>query len=305
MRIIVTGAAGFIGAHLLKRLLDAGHDAIGIDNFCEHPYPSKMKHRRVKAFSLIDHIRLLDINMISIDDLAHIFHEQRTQCVVHLAALANGSLTTGRIEDYYQTNVLGSVKVFEAANIAMVDHVLYASSASACRPIANHYARTKQIVESLVENFRIGFTRFCGFRFHSVYGPWGRPDQCFFQFASLMDQGKPIPLNTDGESDVFRSWTYIDDVVDWLESWSLDRRFDFPEIIDVRGPEFLSLKTAVKELATHFDLSMPLKFKYNGFKSWDIISQDNCNIGPTAKTPLHEGLKKFVDWYFDFSTFCD
>ncbi len=320
MKVIVTGIAGFIGFHTARALLEAGHAVVGIDNL--DPYYSV----QLKRDRLADLARggAFEMNQTDISDLAAMQalfsrHADATH-VIHLAAQAGVRYSLERPESYVSANVMGQMAVFEAVRrLAGIQHVLYASSSSVygankeipfstaqqvTSPVSL-YAATKLAAEHIAECYghlyRIPAT---GFRFFTVYGPWGRPDMAAYKFASQIVAGNPISVYNHG--DMSRDFTYIDDIVRGL-LLALDKPPEpnphgAPHRVYNLGnhtPTPLMRFIAVLEQA----LGREAEIRFEPMQPGDV-KETYADIAPTQRdfgfdpqTAIEVGIPRFVTWF--------
>lgn len=229
MRILVTGAAGFIGFHLAVKLLRQGHQVFGLDNLSDY-YDVKLKTDRLENISAMpeaQHFRFYKIDMADANALERVFEENRPQYVVNLAAQAGVRHSLVNPASYIRSNLAGFGNLLECCRHARVDHLVFASSSSvyglnAARPYstrqnvdhpASLYAATKKSNELMAHSYSHLFKFPCtGLRFFTVYGPWGRPDMALYLFTDAILKGKPIKVFNNGR--LRRDFTYIDDIVE-------------------------------------------------------------------------------------------
>ena len=240
MKILVTGAAGFIGYHLARRLLERGDEVVGIDSVNDY-YSPDLKYARLAQLG-IDRESVRDGSVasrvyqgfefrhVTLEDrtgMEGVFAAHRFDRVCNLAAQAGVRYSIENPGAYIEANVVGFVNVLECCRQAAVPHLVYASSSSVyglgtSRPFSTHapvnhpasvYAATKRADELLAHTyshlFRLPTT---GLRFFTVYGPWGRPDMAYYKFAEAIRTGKEIEVYNNG--DMLRDFTYIDDIVE-------------------------------------------------------------------------------------------
>ncbi|MGI4937517.1 MAG: NAD-dependent epimerase/dehydratase family protein, partial [Janthinobacterium lividum] len=225
-RILVTGAAGFIGSYVAARLADMGHAVIGCDNFNSY-YTPKLKHDRVAAMLTPRNIDCVRLDIADAVAVKKLFDDTTPTLVVHLAAQAGVRYSLENPSAYVQSNLVGFANVLEASQKHGVQHFLYASSSSvygANAKVPFHeddkteapvslYAATKKANELMAYSFtHLYGMPTTGLRFFTVYGPWGRPDMAYFSFTEKMVAGKAIPVFAKGELE--RDFTYIDDIVE-------------------------------------------------------------------------------------------
>ncbi|MBV8497619.1 MAG: SDR family NAD(P)-dependent oxidoreductase, partial [Gammaproteobacteria bacterium] len=225
MKVLVTGAAGFIGAATAQRLLAAGHEVVGLDNLNDY-YDVTLKQARLQRLT---HERFRFVKLELADDagVAALFARERFARVVHLAAQAGVRYSLDHPHSYVRSNVTGTLNVLEGCRHNGVEHLVYASTSSVYglntdMPFSVHrgadhplslYAATKRANELMAHNysalFRLPTT---GLRFFTVYGPWGRPDMALFMFTRNILEGRPIEVFNHGRHS--RDFTYIDDIAE-------------------------------------------------------------------------------------------
>jgi UDP-glucuronate 4-epimerase len=224
--LLVTGAAGFIGFHMARRLLAAGRAVVGVDDL--NPYYSPaLKEARLAALRALPGFSFVKLDLADADALAALFAEHRFTHVVHLAAQAGVRYSRENPQVYGRANLTGFLNVLEACRHAGVAHLVYASSSSvygsnAKMPFsasdgADHplslYAATKKANEAMAHSYAHMFgLPATGLRFFTVYGPWGRPDMAMWLFTEAILKGEPITLFNEGR--MRRDFTYVDDVVE-------------------------------------------------------------------------------------------
>lgn len=226
MKILVTGAAGFIGMHICERLLDRGDQVIGIDNLNDY-YDVALKHARLARLTPHRSFRLHKIDVADHPAMEALFAQERPQRVMHLAAQAGVRYSLTNPLAYIEANVVGFTNVLEACRHNQVEHLVYASSSSvyggnARMPFSEHdnidhpvslYAATKKANELMAHTYSHLFAvPTTGLRFFTVYGPWGRPDMALFLFTKAILEGKPIDVFNHGK--MVRDFTYVDDIAE-------------------------------------------------------------------------------------------
>ena len=229
MKILLTGAAGFIGAHCALRLLREGHRVVGIDNFNDYYDPALKEARLEWVRQQAGDFPLLRLDLANPEAAASVFEDYRPEVVIQLAAQAGVRYSLSNPRAYLSSNIDGFLNILEGCRAHPVEHLLYASSSSVYganqrTPFSVHdnvdhplslYAATKKANESMAHTYSHLFGIPCtGLRFFTVYGPWGRPDMSPIRFAQAIMAGTPLPLFNHGHHQ--RDFTYIDDVIESL-----------------------------------------------------------------------------------------
>ena len=318
MKILVTGAAGFIGFHLTKRLLTGGHEVIGIDNFNDY-YDPRLKELRVKQLQN-EHFKLLRFDISDKMKLQGAFLEFQPEVVINLAAQAGVRYSIKNPDIYVQSNIVGFLNVLECCRHAVnKPALLYASSSSVYggnkempfretdkvdTPISL-YAATKKSNELMAHCYSHLYNMQCiGFRFFTVYGPWGRPDMAYFLFAEALTAGKPIKVFNNGEMQ--RDFTYVDDIVDGLVRCitNTDKlpQYDIFNIGNCRSEKLMDF---INVVASSLGIKNP-QMEFLPMQDGDVpatyASVDRLHnvIGYNPTTPITVGIPKFAQWYVDW-----
>lgn len=323
--ILVTGAAGFIGYHLSKRLLSEGYFVVGIDNLNPY-YDPALKEARRRLLEKYDMFRFTYGDISDAKVVAELFETSRPGIVINLAAQAGVRYSLENPAAYVQSNLVGFANILEACRQYGVTHLLYASSSSVYGgntkvPFAetdpvDHpvslYAATKRSNELMADSYahlyKIPIT---GLRFFTVYGPYGRPDMAYYSFADRYFSNRPIHIFNDGdtENDLSRDFTYIDDVVESVVRLlpiapvgSLPHR-----VLNVGGstPESLMFFIQTLEEALSSAIGKPVVFEkvYEPIKPGDVpktyANADKLHAltGYKPSTTLEQGLSHFAQWY--------
>lgn len=226
MTILVTGAAGFIGAAVSRQLIESGERIVGLDNLNDY-YNVSLKRSRLETLTPSPRFSFIQGDVADIEGVRRLFADVQPRRVVHLAAQAGVRHAAIDPYPYVASNVAGFLNVLEGCRHSGVEHLVYASTSSvyganAVMPFSEHqatehpltlYAATKKANEAMAHSYAHLFGLPCtGLRFFTVYGPWGRPDMALFRFADAIVKGEPIPLFNHGRHR--RSFTYIDDIVE-------------------------------------------------------------------------------------------
>ncbi len=315
MNIIITGAVGFIGSHIVEKLLFIGHKVYGVDNF-DPFYDRRIKEKNMESFINNPNFRFYEIDINDFKSLKQIFFENRFDIVIHLAAKAG---VRPSIEDpigYYKTNVLGTLNVLEAMKEGGCKKMIFASSSSVYgnnekipfseddrvdNPISP-YAASKKAGELLCHTYHhlYGFDIFC-LRFFTVYGPRQRPDLAIHKFTKLIINGKPIPFYGDGSSE--RDYTYIDDIVDGVIC-AIDKLKGY-EIFNIGESRTISLIKMVQTLEKVIGKKAVLNKipfpKGDVKKTYADITKARSKLGYNPKYSFEEGIKEFIDWYLNIN----
>ncbi|HEX6939878.1 MAG TPA: NAD-dependent epimerase/dehydratase family protein [Longimicrobiales bacterium] len=312
--VLVTGAAGFIGSHLVERLLEAGGQVVGVDNF--DPFYSPEEKRRNLAVALAHPaFRLAEADCAEPEALERALGGEPFDVVVHLAAKAG---VRPSIEDplgYVRANLVGTQAVLELARRRGVRRFVFASSSSVYgnqeevpfredgavgRPISP-YAATKRAGELLCHTYHHlhGMSVLC-LRFFTVYGPRQRPDLAIRKFATLMLEGRPIPFYGDGTSE--RDYTWIDDVVDGVVAAVERTRRVGPEyeIINLGGSRTTALARLVELLADALGVEPILERlpaqPGDVRRTYADVRKAGALLGYAPTTPIEDGIPRFVRW---------
>jgi UDP-glucuronate 4-epimerase len=321
MTLLVTGAAGFIGFHTVRRLCRQGLEVVGIDNL-NHYYDVTLKQARLRILQTTDNFHFYPIDLVDKSALVGLFQRYNFDHVIHLAAQAGVRYSLDNPDAYAQSNLLGFLNILEACRQVPPAHLIYASSSSvygANRQMpfregdqvdspVSLYAATKRANELLAHSYCYLYgLRATGLRFFTVYGPWGRPDMALFKFTAAMLEGRPIELFNQGE--MSRDFTYIDDIVE-----AIDRLRDKPPALsDGRGTNRLfnigrgspvALLSFVECLEEALGIKAERRFlpmqEGDVLKTWaDVSALSDC-IGFSPQVPVEQGVPAFVEWYRDF-----
>ena len=330
MKILVTGSAGFIGFHLVKRLLTDGNDVIGVDNLNDY-YAVSLKEDRLAEITkfCIDRnvIEQYDFQKIDIADSAamdQLFDEHDFDMVVNLAAQAGVRYSIENPKAYIEANISGFLNVLECCKKAAVKHVVYASSSSVYgmntkqpfstadrvdNPISL-YAATKKSNELMAHTYSHLFNLpTTGLRFFTVYGPWGRPDMAYFKFTKAILSGEPIDVYNNGIMQ--RDFTYIDDIVDGItkvlgkvpqaQQSELTTSVAPYKVFNIGNNKPVTLRRFI----TAIEDSLGVKAKENlmPMQAGDVpityadISDLVDAVGFTPNTSIETGISQFSHWY--------
>ncbi len=332
LKVLVTGAAGFIGAALSKRLLDRGDHVVGLDNLNDY-YDVELKKARLARLTAAGGFTHAHLDMADRDGVAELFARERPQRVVNLAAQAGVRYSLVNPHAYVDTNLVGFMNILEGCRHNGVDHLVFASSSSVYGanthlPFSVHdnvdhpvslYAASKKANELMAHTYSHLFALpTTGLRFFTVYGPWGRPDMALFLFTRNILAGKPIDVFNYGKHR--RDFTYIDDIVEGVVR-VLDRPAesnpdwsgDDPDSATSRAPYRLYnignnnavdltryievLEECLGRKAEQNLLPLQPGDVPDTFADVDDLVRD---FDYRPKTLVEEGIRRFVDWYRDY-----
>jgi len=309
VKVLVTGAAGFIGGNLMERLASSGIEAIGIDNYSNYYEPS-MKYAHVESGRLTTRIQEIDICNESV--VKNLFNSFKPSHVIHLAA--QGGVRASKIDPvpYLQTNQIGFLNLLNAAETIGVEKFLYASSSSVYgdrldAPFKESdvlsapkslYALSKLSNELIAKHLPLKQTQRVGFRFFTVYGPWGRPDMAMFRLLASSLLGEKFRLTASTK--VMRDFTYVDDVSNVIESaLSIKAEHLNPDVFNVAGGKPFTLDELF-EILDELDISIdieqapidPLDVKM----THGSVAKLETSSLPIPSTSLREGLIETWSW---------
>jgi UDP-glucuronate 4-epimerase len=313
MKVMVTGAAGFIGSHLCEALLARGDEIIAVDNFNDFYDPAR-KRANVAGFRDQARCRFADADVTDAKAMANLFEAHRPDAIAHLAAYGNVRYSIGRAPLYTEVNIVGSINLLEAARLYACDRFVFASTSSAygkterlpfiesdaCnRPLAPYPASKKAVEVFGHSYYNLHKMNFTAVRFFSVYGPRGRPDMMPFMVTDRVYRGEEITLFDAGQ--MKRDWTYVDDIVCGVIS-ALDTPLGF-EIINLgRGQPVLmsdfviTVEELIGKSAVLVTPDAPASEPKITFAS---IEKAQRLLGYAPTTPVEDGLEKLWAWYRD------
>jgi UDP-glucuronate 4-epimerase len=331
-RVLVTGAAGFIGMHVARRLLAQGNDVFGLDNLNPY-YDPGLKAARIAELQSFRNFRFEQMDVADRKSMTQLFAAERFPNVLHLAAQAGVRHSLADPHAYADANLIGFLNVLEGCRHAGSRHLLYASSSSVYganttmpfrtsdnvdHPL-NLYGATKKANELMAHAYAHLFAvPATGLRFFTVYGPWGRPDMAMWLFAAAIMRGQPIQLFNNGR--MRRDFTYIDDVVEAVvrlvprppaanPAWSAEapdpatsrapwRLYNIGNSTPVEVLEVVRLieqavgKAAIREFLPMQPGDVP--------ETYADVSDLERSVGFRPATPIGEGIGRFVAWFRDF-----
>ena len=328
-RVLVTGAAGFIGFHLCARLLDRGEDVLGLDNLNDY-YEVGLKIDRIGQIETRRNFKFLKMDISDRSSMSELFSKEEFDVVVNLAAQAGVRYSLLNPHAYIENNITGFLNILEGCRRHPVAHLVFASSssvygASTKMPFSVHdnvdhpvslYGATKKANELMAHAYSNLFNVPCtGLRFFTVYGPWGRPDMVLFIFTKAILEGRPIDVFNYGKMQ--RDFTYVDDIIEGVvrvmdrvpgpgPGWDSRR----PDPATGSGPYRLYnignnnpvelarlievLEDCLSKKAERNLLPMQAGDVVATYADVDDLMRD---VGFKPSTPIEDGVKKFVEWY--------
>ena len=310
MRILVTGGAGFIGSHLVEQLLAAKHYVVVLDDFNDF-YDPQIKHANIAGFA--SEVTVCHVDLRESDSVRAVFHREKVDAIVHLAARAGVRPSIQHPRLYYDTNVIGTLHLLEAARVAGVERFIFASSSSVYgasktipfsedQPLSqtlSPYGATKIAGEFLCSTYsHLYRMRVVALRYFTVYGPRQRPDLAIHQFIRRIYTGQPI--DQFGNGSTRRDYTYIDDIIQGTMA-AFDYRGPLYDVFNLGENQTVQLK----DLISAIENALGKQAKINELpeqpgdmpRTYADISKARklLNYNPTTK--LSEGLPKFVEWF--------
>jgi len=332
MKILVTGAAGFIGFSTAKQLLDRGDTVVGLDNFNDY-YDVSLKEARAAILDSYDNFSMQRIDLADRGAMEKLFAEGGFEKVVHLAAQAGVRYSIENPHTYIESNIVGTLHVLEGCRHHGVQHLVYASSSSVygantAMPFSIHqnvdhplalYGATKKANELMAHTYsNLYDLPTTGLRFFTVYGPFGRPDMALFLFTKNIIEGKPIDVFNYGKHK--RDFTYIDDIVEGVVR-TMDHTAQPNEDWDPANPdpgtsmapyriynignsqpvELMSYIGAIEDcLGKKAEMNLLPLQAGDVPDTWADTSDLVADIDYQPSTPVEVGVKNFVDWYLEF-----
>ena len=318
MSILITGAAGFIGYHLSKKILNKNTKVIGIDNINNY-YDINLKKNRIKELKKNKKFLFYKIDIYEYKKLNDIVKKNKIKYIIHLAAQAGVRYSIKNPRTYFKSNLEGFFNVLEISRHNNIKHLIYASTSSVYgdskkfplseinrtdQPLS-FYAATKKSNEVMAHSYSYIYKLPCtGVRFFTVYGPFGRPDMALFKFTKNILNNQPIELYNKGNH--FRDFTYIDDIVDGIYSLiKKQSKKSIPyEIFNIGNGTPKKLLDYLKHIENN--LNKISKTKKLPLQVGDIIkTHSNINklkkySGYKPKTNIKIGISRFIEWYKDY-----
>ena len=321
MKILVTGAAGFIGSYLVKALLKEGHEVVGIDNLNDYYYV-RLKEARLDMIGNHPSFSFLKMDIVDRDGINRLFEKENFDVVCNLAAQAGVRYSIENPAAYVDSNLVGFFNVLEACRQYKPKHFVYASSSSVYGmndkvPYAETdqvdtpvslYAATKKADELMCHAYsKLYCLPTTGIRFFTVYGPWGRPDMAPMKFMKAVLENTPIKVFNHGN--LFRDFTYIDDIIAGVMNiikapstedipyriYNIGNSSPVPLMDFIATIEMVTGKEAIKEME-----DMQPGDVYKTYADTSRLEQD---FGYRTKTDIYTGITKLYEWYREFYSF--
>lgn len=333
MKILVTGTAGFIGFHITKKLLEEGHEVVGLDNLNDY-YPVSLKLDRLKILGIPSKVNfqygeamqsssypIFTFCKLKVEDrkaLPELFEREQFEVICHLAAQAGVRYSLENPEVYVDSNIVGFLNILECSRKFSIKHLVYASSSSVYglnskipfsvldptdAPISL-YAASKKSNELMAHTYNhlFGFGT-TGLRFFTVYGPWGRPDMALYKFTKAIAEGNPIKVYNRGQLE--RDFTYIDDIVEGIfrvittpNTGNDNKVYNIGNGSPVKLMEFIAAieKSFGKKAIKEMMEMQPGDVT----RTWADTTALKKDYGYQPTTSINKGIQQFVDWYKEY-----
>jgi UDP-glucuronate 4-epimerase len=339
LKILVTGAAGFIGFHVSLQLLKKGHEVVGLDNINDY-YDVRLKYARLaqlgiekvnaESFNTVcesktygNRFKFIRMDLENREMLPNLFKEENFQIVCSLAAQAGVRYSLENPEAYIDSNIVGFLNILECCRHHSIVHLVYASSSSVYgltdsipfsvdqsvdKPVSL-YAATKKSNELMAHAYsNLYKMKTTGLRFFTVYGPWGRPDMAIYLFTEAISNGKPIKVFNMGK--MHRDFTYIDDIVSGItkiiEGSTNDSQTDWQlyNVFNLGAGNPVKLMDFIKEIGKALKTQPKIEFlpmqKGDMEKTWADVGHIKQKYGYSPTTQIKEGIPKFVNWFKEY-----
>lgn len=324
--ILITGAAGFIGCYLSKRLIEENYNVIGIDNLNDY-YDITLKENRIKDLYNKDNFTFIKEDINNYDLVKNIFDKYKPNIVIHLAASAGVRYSSINPDLYINNNINGFYNILKLSKEYNIEHFIFASSSSIygnCNKLPlkeeyvtinqeSIYASTKLCDEAIACSFSKIFNMpVTAIRPFTVYGPFGRPDMAYFSFTNNLLNNKEISLYNNG--DLKRDYTYISDAIDGIYSIIINKPKDLYNVYNIGGSKQYTTKDLInilkrelidnKLVDSNYNFDEYIKFtrmnKGEVYETYADISKMEKDFNYNPKISLEEGIKNFIKWYKDY-----
>lgn len=332
-KVLITGAAGFIGYYLCEKLLTAGYRVIGLDNINDY-YDVNLKYSRLENLGINKHqiayntsvestlypnnFKFIKLNLEDRDNLPKLFEQESFDCVINLAGQAGVRYSIENPMAYVDSNIVGFVNILEACRHYNVSKLLYASSSSVYgnsvdvpfstdssvdNPISL-YAATKKSNELMAYSYsHLYGIQTIGLRFFTVYGPWGRPDMAMFLFTDAILNNRPIKVFNNG--DLSRDFTYIDDIIQGInlivKDKSQDQKYQLFNIGNSKPVQLLEFIEEIEKATGKQAQKIMLPMQPGDVnQTWADVEDLRKKYGYNPDFTVKEGVKNFVEWYVGY-----
>jgi len=331
-KILITGAAGFIGFHLSRKLCKLGFNVVGIDNLNEY-YDSSLKIARLDELKEYSNFKFIRLDITNHKNLLKLFNDSNFENIIHLAAQAGVRYSIENPLAYIDSNIVGFINILEACRKFPIKHLVFASSSSVYganvkQPFSESdnvdhpvslYAATKKSNELMAHTYSNLYNiPTTGLRFFTVYGPWGRPDMAYYSFTKNIFENKPIKVFNNGNLE--RDFTYIDEIIEGIinliglpplpnKNWERKKpdpatSFAPYRIINIGNNKPVKLMEFISTLEDLIGKKAIKKFvpmqPGDVYSTYADIVRLNKLTGYSPKTNIQTGLSKFVRWYRDY-----
>lgn len=333
MKILVTGSLGFIGFHLVNKLVDEGHNVVGIDNINGY-YNVKLKYDKLPILgideispwpnkqyqsNIYNNFSFYKIDITDRYQLENLFRDQKFEAVVNLAAQAGVQYSVENPHTYIENNITGFINLIDASKTFGIKHFIYASSSSVYGNRENVpfiesdnvdypislYAASKKSNELIAYSYsHLYGMKVTGLRFFTVYGPWGRPDMAPFIFTKNIIEGKTI--NVFNEGNLLRDFTFIDDIIEGIYkviNYSPQKEYTY-NIYNIGRSEPVNLIDFISTIENKVEKKAKINFvplrKGDVLKTYASTLKIFEDFGYVSKTEINTGLELFVNWYLEY-----
>jgi len=327
MKVLVTGAAGFIGSHVTKRLLNENHEVVGIDNLNDY-YDVTLKKARLGLVDTFSKFTFHKMDLVDKKAIANLFKDEKFDAVIHLAAQAGVRYSIENPFSYVDSNLTGMMTILEGCRNNNIEHLVFASSSSVYglnkkipysvkdrvdNPVSL-YAATKRSGELMSYSYSHLYNlKITALRFFTVYGPYGRPDMSPFIFTKNIIEDKPIKLFNNGNHK--RDFTYIDDIVSGVllalnhmptSNYLMESKevssvpFKILNIGNNKPINLLEYVCIIEEVLGKEAIKVLEPMQLGDVENTWADIDEMINVGYRPSTDLKLGMKKFIDWFIDF-----